>query len=312
MALQQQKKTVAPPPGLDFFSPDFYSGGAALPEGNYIWMDANFHMRQATDRTTGVNKGEARLTCTIKVVPLEDPTGKEIEVHYSLGTKAHLSFQPDPNTGKSLVPVPNGPASTANNQTNWYLLVNSIINSLQGWPDDLPKNDLTVFDGSWIHMIPIDEPAERKSFVAQTGEAASDKITPMRIPVVSQFLEGGRPWEGGGGIPEAPAVLKASPKATVRAVAPVATKAAPEPEAEVDDSVKTIAISTAAGIMAKNPTGLSKLKLRTETFKAVKASTKDDDMAQAVIAQYFEDADGFSNLLDEILHQLQGTNVVKL
>lgn len=314
MAFQQKKPAAIQT--VDFMDDDFYSGGGGLPEGNYIWTDLVFRMHQATDRTTGANRGEARLTATIKMVPLEDPTAKEWEQNYSLGTKAHLSFQPNPNDGgKSLVAVPGGPASTANNSTNWYLLQKSMKDSLGGWPDDLPKGDLAVLEGSWVHMIPVDEPGDRSSFRSQTGEAAGQQNTkPMKVPVVSEFLEGGKPWEGGGGIPEAPAPVKAAaPKAAAKAPVKAAAKVVePEPAEDVDEAIKALAISAASGVMAKNPAGIAKLKLRTETFKAVKASTKDDDMAQAVIANFFEDADGFENLLGEMMCELQGNNVVKL
>lgn len=277
-----------------------YSGGFTLPEGDYA-LEFDVQMFAGT-KQDGSKAGPERLGVMVTAHPLAG--GEPTQQFYSMGGKAHLSFAPNPETGKGLVLVPGGAGGSLNNQTNWVLLLKSLYDC--GLPEGVFSDDFSTLDGIHVHTAVVPEPESRKGFGAKTGEAEQEERKPGLVAVVTEIKEDGKPWEGSGGIPgaEAPAPVKAGPKAVAKVAPKVAPKAAPAPvEEEVsdEDAVHVAAISGMTSVLEKNPTGCTKIKLRTDTFKAV-----EEDQRQAVIETYFNKGD---DVLNQILGEL-GYNIV--
>lgn len=277
-----------------------YSKGGAFAEGDYCWTELNVEMYQYRKKD-GTDAGTPKLCVVIHMVPLGG--GEEIIQPYSLGSKAHESWAPNPVTGKGLVEVPGGPGTGINSSTNWSLLGDSLRDS--GLPEGILVNDLSVLEGIHVHMINIPEPEGRKGFQSQTGEAVPEQRGPKTIAVVSEIKDDGKPWEGTGGMPEAEA-----PKPPVKGVAKPAGKPAakvaaavtkaPEPVAEEGEGdVQSAAISGVSKVLEAKPNGVPKLVLRTSTFKEVNAE-HGQEMANQVINTYFGSDDALNGLLGEV------------
>lgn len=308
--------------GIAFGSLDMYVAGGGLPEGDYIIKDASVVIYQAPANKSTGRTSPSRLGVMLTLVPYTvNPKGgmelgEELTQFYSMGSKAHESFQPNPETGKGIVPVPGGPASNFNNSTNWALFLKSLRDS--GMPEGVFSDDSSVLDGLWVHISHIQEPPERATFQSQTGEVAGDRKAGT-IAVVSEIKEDGKPWEGGGGMPDTEAApVKAAVKpngkpapVAAKPAAKVAAKAAPASAAAEDagdEALMASASSAIAAVMEKNPNGCKKLQLRTGVFKYLN-DNEDADAAQSVIAAYFSDDATLSNLLGELGYTLKGIDV---
>lgn len=312
MATPVRSKT-APAAGVMLGDLGMYTSGGGLPEGDYVWKDLTVQMRQAADQN-GVAKGPARLTCTITMVPLAG--GEERQQHYSLGSKAHESFMPNPETGKGVVPVPGGPASTFNASTNWAILVKSLYDC--GLPQGIFGDDVSVLEGLHCHMGNTAEPPERAGFQSNTGEAAADR-KPGFIAICTEIKDDGKPWEGTGGLPDvAPAKVGAQKpvpnRAGPKAVAAPTRAAAPAPvaveEGEEDENIKAAAEAGVAVVLSKNEKGCPKLILRTGTFKAVNEASG-QEVASAVISTYFSSDVQLNALLGPLGYKVTGTQITE-
>ena len=315
--------------GVAFGDLSMYVAGGGLPEGDYIIKDATVQMYQAPANQTTGKTSPARLGIMLTLIPYRE-TAKGVEYEeektqfYSLGTKAHESFAPNPDTGKGVVAVPGGPASTFNNSTNWAIFLKSLRDS--GLPEGTFTDDVSVLEGTWVHMSNMPEPAERAGFQSQTGEVAGERKAGT-IAVVSEIKDDGKPWEGSGGVPDveaapAPAAAKIATKVAAAGqkfngkagpATPVKTKPAPAPapEPEGDEATQAAAISAISSILEKNPKGLKKLQLRTGTFKAVN-DAEGAEMAQAVTNTFLVDDATLSGLLGELGFTLKGIDVVPM
>ncbi len=304
-----KKKVVA---GVNFGDSDMYVAGGGLPEDDYLMRELNIEMYQAQTQA-GVTKGPARLGVMITFQSLTDGAADERKQFYSMGSNAHKSFAPNPDTGKGIVPIPGGPGQTLNNQTNWAYFLDSLKDS--GLPKGIFTDDISVLEGTWVHIQNVPEPEERKAFVrgAATGEAGADAArSPGTIAVVSEIKEDGKPWENTGGEPEAGATV---PKGTAKAAKGKAApkKAADKPADQSDeDAIQTAAINGISSILEKKPDGCPKMLLRTGTFKSV-GESEGADMAQAVIENYFAAGDDALNeILSQISYTLDGGKVVPI
>lgn len=295
----------------------FYSaGGINLPDGNYLWRDPQVVMFQPT-KQDGTIVGNAFLSVQITLEPLEGAKTEE-EKHvqqWSMGSKAHLSWMPDPETGTKIIPVPNGPAAGMNDSTNWAMLHKSLYDA--GMPAGIFTDDLAVLDGIQAYMANIPEPESRKSFGgAKTGEAAEEARRPKTILVVQEILEGGAPWEA----PPAPAARRAAPARAavaapatpVRAAAP-ARRAAPAPvpvaAAEEVDEEKAIIDAVSDQLGTAPAGGISKLKLRAACFKQLQSGLG-DAATQAIMDAYWTDDAAASAILNQLGYKIVGPNVV--
>lgn len=304
MALQ--KKTTAPPvEGLNFGDLGFYSAGGGLPEGDYVWINLDVVMHEGF----GEKKLAARLGVMLTLKDLNDLAAEDRKQFYSFGGKAHLSFSPNPETGKGVVAVPGGPSTSLNNSTNWAFLLRSLYDS--GLPQGTFVNDLSVLEGIHVHMQNIPEPAERASFTSQTGDAAEER-KPGQIAVVTEIKDDGKPWEGTGGLPEAetkkPVAKVGKPVAVPAKAKPaVAAKAAPEPEVDEDD-LKTAGVAGLSSYLEANEKGGSKLAIKMAAFKHVKAEFG-DEVAQAVQEGLYNDDAELGGLLEQLGFKLAGAMV---
>lgn len=302
-------RQAAPPAGVDFLSmaSPLYTGSFTLPAGNW----ALFFETRLQQPKEGGRFNNPRLGVNLTCYNLDKPGSDPAEQFLSMGSKAHEAFAPSAN-GKGLEPIVGG-SGTITNKSNWSLFKDSLYNA--GLDSGVAVNDLSVLDGIWVVTAQEPEPEERKGFATATGEveAGGNKV-PGKIPVVVSIIEGGKPWEGGGGVPEAEAPKakvqpgKPAPKAPpARVAAPPVAAAA---DAEDEDAVKAAAVNAIGTILAdaRYAKGCPKLILKTGVFKAVEAS-EGKAMAQAVASAFFASDDQTSALLGEIGYVLAGTTV---
>ncbi len=326
--------------GVNFGELEQYSGSTFIPAGKYC-VYHNVVLHQAVDKTTQAPKGPPRLGVMIDFYPLANPVEEaKIQQFYSMGSKAHLTYAPNPDTGKGVVLVPGGPQSNLNDKTNWFFYLDSLYQSAM--PKGVFTNDLTTIDGVWVTITHVPEPAERAGFRSNTAEVQQEERKPGLIAVVSQIEEGGAPWEGGGGFPAAPVAAAApAPRAVAARPGPPsarpngapapATKApaaprpaarpvaavAPPPPAQVSgldpEDIKAWASTAINESIVKKPNGLPKTILRNETFKYLEKEAG-AEVAGAVITSFFE-AGGEANLmtvLGELGYTAQGPQVKPL
>lgn len=292
---------------FNFGDPAAYTAGGGVPEGDYEWTDVTAGMFDY-QKKDGTSAGSG-LCIIIKMKPIAG--GEEVTQPYSLGRKAHESWAPHPDHGKSLVPVPGGPGTGLNNSTNWSILLKSLWDS--GMPQGILQDDLSVLEGIKCHMANVPEPEDRKQFRAATGEAGAETRTKM-IPVVTALLDDGKPWE---------VEAKPSPKAKVASPAVAKTAAtqqkssatkvstAPAATSENDEEVMNAAITSISTVLEKNPNGVKKLILRTSTFK--EATTQyDQKMAQSVVNTFFGSDDALNGVLNGLGYGVRGADVVVL
>lgn len=324
MALQRRTAAAPVPqtPSVDFGDLDFYSGGGfTLPPGRYaLEFDVRLHAYTKGDGTRGVENLGVMVTA-LPMNEANEQAGDPMDQFYSMGSKAKLSFAPNPDTGKGVVPIPGGPAQSLARSTNWNVLLKSLYDA--GLPKGIFTNDLSTIDGVWVVTQNIPEPEERKTFGAKTGEAEQERGNQM-ISVVSEIIEEGKPWEGGGGAPaeattpaskpngkagkptSAPAKAAAAPTKVAAKKAPV-----PEPAEEVgEDDILQAALLGTAAVLEVLPEGgtVSKLALRTGTFKAVTTASS-DDMAQAVLETFFGDDKTLNGLIGQHGYKVQGLQI---
>lgn len=308
MATPAKGKAAPAPAAFAFGDMGSYSQGGGLPEGDYVWKDCTVQMYQAPpNQTTGKTSGPPRLGVMITLVGLKD--GDERTQFYSMGTKAHESFAPNPETGKGVVPVPGGPASTFNNSTNWAILLKSLYDS--GLPIGIFTDDVSVLEGMHVHMANIPEPAERAGFQSATGEAAGER-KPGTISVVTEIKDDGKPWEGTGGVPEAspkaPAAKSAATPRTMAKAAPAPTPAAPV-GSEVDEDLSTIAVNAISSVLEKFPDGCPKVQLRTGSFKIINGK-EGQGKATEVINTFFNSDKTLNDLLGPLGYKAVGSNIM--
>jgi len=327
--------------GVNFLDLGMYSGGSFIPNGDYVVFH-NVILHQPQDKQ-GNKKGPERLGVMVDFYPMANPIEEnKLQQFYSMGTKAHESYQPNPDTGKGIVAIP-GTSGGLNDKTNWFLYIHSLVQS--SFPPSLGTNDLTVIDGTWVHISNEDEPADRSSFQSATAEVSQEPRKPNKVAIVTEILEGGAPWEGGGGLEgaaEAHAALNGAaptpvtpvrtmPRPAARVTPALATRPAPavarpaarpvaapapapvEPAEieEVDEAVVNAATDAVYNLLLKSPNGIPRAALRTQTFTEVKKLTKDEAMATQVINTYFEPGGeaNLSNLLSSLNHSLVGMTV---
>lgn len=309
-----RRPVSTPPPapaGVPFLSRNFYTGSSALQEGDYA-LEFGVQMYKG-------KVGPERLCVMVTAHDLADASAQPKQVAYSMGSKAHLSFQPNPETGKGVVAVPGGPAGTATNSSNWFYFLDSMFNS--GLPEEVVADgDLSAIDGTHVHIQNIPEPEDRRNFKTaggNTGEAGQQQEDrrPGFIAVVTEIKEDGKPWEGTGGIPSAdepaPAPVKAGPKGVVKPLAkPVVRKpvAVVEPEPEAGGDEETMAVGAVADWLGKFPQGGKKVAARIHSFNYIKKAA-DDATAKAVVDAYFASDDALNSVLGALGYVAVGGDI---
>lgn len=295
-----------PSSGVDFLAlhSAVYSGRFVLPEGQY----ALFFETTLQQPKEGSAFTKERLGVKVLAYPLDKPGAEPMEQFYSMGSKAHLSFLPS-DDAKGLQPVVGGPG-TITNKSNWFVFFRELYNA--GLPEDLATNDLSILDGIWVQTGQIPEPEERSSFQSDTAEVQTQtNRTPGKIAVVTEILDGGKPWEGGGGMPEAKG-KKAAP-ATKAKVAPKAAVVEDEEEAEEtteegDDAVRDAAINAVAEILGESPKGVPKLILKTKAARVIQEKN-DKATSEAAIKKFFANDAALADFLGQLDYVISGTQV---
>src|SRR5262245_8689049 len=99
-----QRRTAAAPPAemFNFGNLSGYVGGFDIPEGDYA-LEYTVCNRPPNPKTGKVTPG---LGVMLTAHPLNG--GEPIEKFLGFGSKAHLGWAPDPNTGKGIVKIPGG------------------------------------------------------------------------------------------------------------------------------------------------------------------------------------------------------------
>lgn len=311
--------------GVNFGDLGFYSaGGFNLPEGDYaLFFDVRIHAYIKNDGS----RGQENLGVMVTAYPLAG--GEAQEAFLSLGGKAKLSFAPDAETGKKLLPIPGAPAGSLSGLTNFNIFLQSLYDC--GMPEGTFTNDIGAIDGLWAHTQNIPEPEQRKGFGrSKTAEVDQQQDSgPKMTLVVTEIKEDGKPWENTGGMPEgagapaptpppAPRVVArptVSAKPAVAAKAPVraGAKAPPAPPAHTnggsdDEALMQAALDATATVLGNNPNGLTRLLLRTQTF--TQAKKVDDETAQAVIDTFFTDDASLNALISQHGYAVQGPKIV--
>lgn len=294
---------------VDFGDPesDVYSQSFDLPEGDYVWSDIDVRMWSGFNAEKSQN-ATPRLGVMITVVPLKQPDAEPRMVFYSMGTKAAESFAPDPDTGTGIIATGQGTGKLPPN-TNWIILIKSLLSA--GLPKGIFTNDVSVFKGLHAHMALVPEPAERGSYKAATGEAPEqeEKKYARSISIVTEILDGGKPWEG----TSAARKPNGAPKPTI--VKSVAKVNQPEPVAEAEDEdVKTAAMGSFAEVISKNPPNkpLTKAMFRVNVSKEVIKTYSDQDMVDAVASTYLDNEEALGALLGELGYHVAGLMIKPL
>lgn len=302
--------------------PAFYSGGGInLPNGNYDWLDVQAVMFTPTKRDGSASKSAPFLS--VQVTMRDDEQAEHVQ-QYSMGSSAHLSWMPDPESGTRIIPVPNGPASGLNNQTNWEMLRKSLMDAQLG--EGFLTDDLSVLNGLRVYMANIPEPEERKGFGgAKTGEVEEARRD-RKVLVVQEILA--MPGETEAPAAPAPPARTAAPRAAApRAAAPAAAAppartaarpparaAAPPPlpvaaaGEEVADDAAVLDAATAVLSLPGNSKGMAKLKLRAACFKSLNETVGPEE-TQRLMDTYWTDDETIAGIFNQLGYKVVGAEV---
>lgn len=307
MALARRTAAAAPPPqaggSVNFGSQELYVSGGGIPDGDYLWKEANWENYPYTNKAGVVVN--TSLACVVQYIPLDDPRPENIKKQpYSVGQQTEKNFVPSAD-GKGLEPRIGSGGGTFNNSSNWAELRDSLLNS--ALPDGLLMNDLSVLDGSLVHIL--NKKMERGNMPTLSDVPGGVQANaPKMLPLISAFLDNGMPWEGGGGLANYKAATGAAPAVAARAAAkapvPITRPAAVVPVAEAvtepDEDVMTIALNAVSDQITAKPEGMPKVVLKVNCFAAIKKS-HGADMAQAA-QEIFNSDDALTSLLGELAY----------
>lgn len=286
-----------------FLSLASYTGGRTLPKGLYaVEFQVKLHAGTKADGSRGVE----RLGVMGNFHPITEEgehAGEPIENFFSMGSKAHLNFMPnDEGTGLERIP---DTTQGLTNKSNWFYFFKSLVDC--GMPDGTGDGDITALNGIWIRTDNVPAPEDRKGFASNTGEAADEERKgPDTIAIAIEILDNGKPWEGGGGIPEA-GEKKKKPAAKPTAAKPAAaTKPAAVKKGGVD--AREVVNEALQSVLPANPAGGSKLKIRTAVFKLIN-DKQGADVAKAAVEGGFDKVDVLQSLLADNGWELSGSTI---
>ncbi len=255
----------------------------------------------------GTLVGPAKLAVRIQMDPVNGyQQGEEPRqpVHYSMGTAAHLTYQPDPETGKSLVLVPGGPAAPLYESTNWYILFKSLLDC--GMPENV-GDDVSVLEGIIVHVVSVPEPEERKGFRVSTSEMQPEQKE-RKIPVVMEIKSA--PWMEAAPAPRVAPKIAPSPavKAALvqaKAPAPKVNGKAPAPAPDEGGENRTSLLNAVAQFLETSPNGAKRAVLRLACVKLL----ADNPSKAEILNEYFSDDEALGGVLGEIGYKMEGDSV---
>ncbi len=143
------------------------------------WKECRFNLFEYTKKS-----GEVVATTTAGRIKYVDDDGQEFEQQYSAADPERFTPSED---GKTLVAV--GNAQALSKSSNFYLLMNSLINA--GFPENKLTGDLSVLDGLETFNIGVPEP--KRSGLARPAPAGGEPVRERILSVPSQIRK--LPWE---------------------------------------------------------------------------------------------------------------------
>ncbi len=172
---EEQRRTM---PGVSIRPSEFVEGGAVPVDQNLTWRECRFNLFDYG--------GKAPVTCAARITYVSDE-GQEFIQQYSVSDPERFLPSQD---GKKLVSV--GTAEALAKSSNFYILMNALINA--GFPENKlsEDGDVSVLDGLYTYNIGLPEP-KRVGLARQAVEGAREKV----LSVPSQILR--LPWEKGKG-----------------------------------------------------------------------------------------------------------------
>jgi len=237
---------------------DFVEGGAVPVDKNLTWKECRFNLFDYTRKS-----GEIVATTVAARITYVDDDGGEYVQQYSATDKER--FQPNPaDGGKTLIAV--GTAQALSKSSNFYILLNALINA--GFPENrIPENgDISVLDGLYTFNIGLPEPKRSGlTRVVAEGETPRERV----ISVPSQILR--LPWEKKG----------AKGKTTAKA-------AKPAEEEEEGDDVTALALAFVAKHLVDGET--TRQKLAVAVFKDLAKDPNKDAIATLMFKPEFQGA----------------------
>jgi len=157
----------------------FVEGGAVPVDKNLLWKENRFALFDYTKKDGTV----VATTMALRVTYVDDD-GTEYVQHYSASDPERFLPSKD---GKKM--VPQGAAQIPTKSSNFYLLMNALINA--GFPEDRIDDDISCLDGLKTFNIGMPEPKRVGLKREEAAEGARERV----ISVPSKIIN--LPWEKG-------------------------------------------------------------------------------------------------------------------
>lgn len=241
------------------FKLDAFSAGGIMPSGDYVLKN---HEIVLWDYDGKLPVKTLAMRCTASLVGSEDETVQ----HYSIGDPS--AFGPSAD-GKGVVAL--GGRSQLSNSSNFFIWLENFINA--GFPEGKYDNDISVFNGSVVHIDHIPAPnrgAMKSNLVAATEGQQRERT----IPVVTAVLS--LPGES-----KKPAAKTAAKAAPAKAAASVAAEPAS------DDSI----LVTHLGQVLNGEASMSRTQVRVAVFKSMTAAKIDTKLRDAALRAFNDDTE---------------------
>lgn len=203
------------------------------------------------------------------MVTFQHDEGGEFSQYYSAGDPKHFVPSED---GRTFVPV--GNVAGLNENTNAMAFLVSLINS--GFPSDKVTDDVTVFEGTRVHVQSIPQP-KRPGLVQSAGKNT--------VLVVNKIFS--LPWDQPKAVSKAPKIGPKAGPVQVQTQAAVAETTSPAGAlTPTGEAMHAKAIEGVVGILASKGGQIPKAQIAQEAFKAF---AKDPER-NAIVAMIYTDA----------------------
>lgn len=217
------------------------------------------------------------VAMAVTMQPLADAEGNlppKVIQYYSAGDPKHFVPSSD---GRMFVPV--GNATGLNENTNASAFILSLLNAVNGFPEDKVDRTLDVFDGVVAFVKRMPQP--KRPGLTQTAGKGDGKI--LLVQKIISF-----PWETPATTAKAPAKKAASPKlagGTVQAPAsPQAQQAQPAP---ANGDLNDEGVSTMLALLAAKGGTINKAQIAQEAFKVLQKHPMRNDLMKLLYSDAF-------------------------
>lgn len=163
---------------------DFVTGGIVPVDKNLLWAKCRYAIFDYINKA-----GETVASTVAAQITYKDDGGAETVQNYSVGDPK--KWQPSED-GKTLVNVAGNPDEHLSTSSNFYVLIDNLINA--GFPENklLDSGDISVLDGLYAFHIGVPEPKRAGLAGAEPRADGRERV----ISVPSKILR--LPWEGKG------------------------------------------------------------------------------------------------------------------